>query len=316
MSYELTVAELAEGQAGMFTAAQAASAGVPRQALSRLRRRQLVERVAHGVYRLTGTPPDPVDELRAAWLGTSHSTESARRTDEPVVVSHRSAAWLHQLGDLDADRHEFTTSQRRQSRRGDIRFHRGALPATDITTVDGLPVTTVERTVEDLGRTHTDGEHLARVVRDAVASAHIAPAALADRLRPFAHFYGHRVGDSDGLVSELLAQAGMPRAITDAATYAGLRDFEAFARQTLALPAARHAPSRSLLPQVELPRTLELPTLRLLEDLDDLPPGRLREMESTIVKQLAVAEDDGKELLTYLERLVRAVLDAHNEVRR
>lgn len=219
LPYELDVADLAAGQAGMFTAAQASAAGVPAQALNRLASRELVERIAHGVYRLTGTPATPLDELRAAWLATDPGMLAAERlTGErlDVVVSHRSAARLHELGDLDADTHEFASERRRQSRRSDVRFHRDTVPASDVTVVDGLPVTTIERTIEDLARAHTDGGHLASVVRDAILTVHVPPDAIAARLRSTAHYYGRPLGDGRGLVADLLEQAGLPKAARDA----------------------------------------------------------------------------------------------------
>ncbi|HEY9411687.1 MAG TPA: type IV toxin-antitoxin system AbiEi family antitoxin domain-containing protein [Jiangellaceae bacterium] len=219
MPYELDVADIASGQAGMFTAAQASAAGVPAQALNRLASRELVERIAHGVYRLTGTPAMPLDDLRAAWLATDPGVLAAERlTGEgiDVVVSHRSAARLHELGDLEADIHEFTSQTRRQSRRRDVRFHRGTVQDSDVTVVDGLPVTTIERTIEDLARAHVDGGHLASVVRDAILTSHVPPDTIAARLRPLAHHYGHPLGDGHGLVTTLLEQAGLPAAARDA----------------------------------------------------------------------------------------------------
>ncbi len=64
------------------------------------------------------------------------------------VVSHASAAGLHDLGDLLDDRPEFTFPYRKQSIRH-LRLHQGELPSSDVTPVDGLPVTTVERTIAD-----------------------------------------------------------------------------------------------------------------------------------------------------------------------
>jgi hypothetical protein len=68
-----------------------------------------------------------------------------------AVVSHRSAAVVLELGDIYADVHEFCSPARRQTRRPDVRLHRGAVRAEDWALVDGLPVTTPLRTITDFG---------------------------------------------------------------------------------------------------------------------------------------------------------------------
>jgi hypothetical protein len=148
----LVVADDAAAQWGLFTTAQARAQGLTAQALARLADDGVVERLRHGVYRVTGAPPHPSDPLRAAWLALDPIRSAAERVSaysmEPVdVVSHRSAAQLHHLGDLDADRLEFTTAVRRQTRSADVRFHRAALTRRDWSLIEGLPVTTVLRTI-------------------------------------------------------------------------------------------------------------------------------------------------------------------------
>ena len=77
-----------------------------------------VERIRHGVYRIGGAPSVPSERLRAAWMMIEPGATAGERLREgsPAVVTHRSAAWLHGLGDVDADVMEFATSKRRQSR--------------------------------------------------------------------------------------------------------------------------------------------------------------------------------------------------------
>jgi hypothetical protein len=127
------------------------------------------------------------------------------------VVSHRSAARLHGLGDVDADLAEFTVAGRRQTRDPEVRYHRGDVLGDAWTVVDGLPVTTVVRTVVDLARARVDGGHLAGVVRDAITIHHIEPAVLAGVLNDHAHRYGSP--DGGALVDDLVHQAGLPSAV-------------------------------------------------------------------------------------------------------
>lgn len=211
----LDLADIAAEQWGLVTTAQAEGAGSSRKAIGRLVASGALERLAHGVYRLVGTPADPLDDLRAAWLALEPGRLAGDRLrDEvPEVVSHRSAAALHELGDLDADRHEFTVSSRRQTRNSDIRFHRGTLSTTDWVVVHGLPCTTMIRTIADLAAARTDGGHLAGVVRDALTVHHIDVERLSQALTPFAARYGEKEGDGGSLVVSFLEEAGIPATI-------------------------------------------------------------------------------------------------------
>jgi predicted transcriptional regulator of viral defense system len=205
----LGLADLAADQAGLFSAAQAGDIGVTAKSLNQYANRGLVERVVHGIYRIAGAPYPRHEELRALWLATNpHVTAAERLRDPDVVISHRSAARLHDLGDLDADFHEFTAAERRQTRRTAVRFHRGDLDATEVTVVDGLPVTTIVRTIDDLAAGHLDGDHLGGVIRDAVRV--VAIEQIESVLRRRAHLYGRPVGDGPGLVASLLKAESPP----------------------------------------------------------------------------------------------------------
>ena len=122
--------DLAEGQWGLITLQQAGAADVAWRSLTRLVEAGLLERVAHGVYRIRGaTEPDHLG-LRAAWLQLDPSRPAWQRLDAPgvAVLSHASAASLYGLGDLRADVPEFTIPERTQTRRPDVRIHRGTVP--------------------------------------------------------------------------------------------------------------------------------------------------------------------------------------------
>ncbi len=223
VSATVVLADLASGQWGMVTTAQARREGVSPQAMARLADAGHLERVRHGVYRVAGAPPGPSDPLRAAWLaiepGLGHGERLAGEVVE--VVSHRSAAQLYRLGDVDADRVEFTSPERRQPRDRAVRFHHGSVPPQEWTLVEGLPVTTALRTITDLARGRLDGGHLAGVVRDAVTTLHLDPEQVARALRPFAHHYGAPVGDGWAVLSDLLQLAGVPKATRVAAALSG-----------------------------------------------------------------------------------------------
>jgi hypothetical protein len=206
----------------MVSTAQATAVGADARTLARLAAIGELERLAHGIYRLAGTPPSPYDDLRASWIGLNAGRTAAERiaAGPTEVVSHRSAALVHALGDLDADVLEFTTSVRRQPRRNDVRIHRGVVGDDDWTLVDGLPVTTALRTVRDLADARVDRGHLAGAVRDALLLHGISVGQVAAALAFRAHAYGVAAGDGDRLVDLLLSEAGVPQTTLDVASRA------------------------------------------------------------------------------------------------
>ncbi|MEV6562215.1 type IV toxin-antitoxin system AbiEi family antitoxin domain-containing protein [Nocardia sp. NPDC051756] len=210
----LDLADLAEGQWGLLTTSQAATVGVSPMQLKRYTDRGLLVRLRHGVYRLSGVPESPLEALRAEWLALEPKRSAADRLGDPVpvgVISHRSAAVLQDLGDLDADVHTFTVPRRRNSSRSpELAFRVGTLERADWHRVEGLPVTRPLRTVVDLAAAYTDGGHLAAVVRDAILTGDTTSRQVADALRPYAHHYGLRPGDGAGLVRDFIIEAGIP----------------------------------------------------------------------------------------------------------
>ncbi|MFC3996764.1 type IV toxin-antitoxin system AbiEi family antitoxin domain-containing protein [Nocardiopsis sediminis] len=206
-----SLADLAEEQWGLFTRRQAEAAGMAWSTLSRLAADEAtVERVAHGVYRLRGAPPADHLDLRAAWLQLAPGTPVWERTPDTGVVSHRSAAALHGLGHLPADVHEFTLPARRQTRRPDVRLHRGHLAEADRTALHGLPVTRPARTAADLLADREDPGAVAHVVADALRAGHDHPATVTRALSPHATRFGLRRGDGHALLRWLLDLTGAP----------------------------------------------------------------------------------------------------------
>lgn len=206
------IARIAEDQWGLITRRQAEGAGVSQATLQRLAKTGILDRVAHGVYRLTGAPqPDHLD-LRAAWLQLAPEVPAWERTPEQGVVSHRSAAALYGLGHLPADRHEFTLPERRQSRRSDVRLHHRAVRPGEWIVLHGMPVTRPSRIAADLLDDKEDPEAVAQVIADSLRPVYDYPAAFADALAPYAASFGLRRGDGLALLRWLLGTAGDPEA--------------------------------------------------------------------------------------------------------
>ena len=206
------LAEIAEDQWGLVARRQAERAGVSPATLQRLSvRGSILERVAHGVYHLAGAPPPDHIELRAAWLQLAPDIPAWQRKPEEGIVSHRSAAALYRLGDLPADRHEFTVASRKQTRRPDVRLHHRQLNTSAWIWLRGLPVTRPSRIASDLLQDGEEPEAGAHVVADAIRGAYDYPGTFADALAPHAIRFGFRRGDGLALLRWLLDFVGDPQ---------------------------------------------------------------------------------------------------------
>jgi len=202
---------IAADQWGLVTRRHAEVAGVPRATLDRLLNEEdLVERVAHGVYRLKVAPTPDHLALRAAWLQLAPEAPAWERRPEQGAVSHRSAAALYGIGDLPADRHEFTLPTRRQTRRPDVRLHQRRLEDREWIWLRGLPVTRPARIADDLLRDDEGPEAVAQITADAIRAVYDDPGTFADALAPHAARFGLRRGDGLALLQWLLDLVGDP----------------------------------------------------------------------------------------------------------
>src|SRR5256885_16362378 len=103
------IQELADGQWGLITRAQARATGVPRATFARLLERGLIERIAHGVYRKRGAGEVDHLEVRAAWLQLDPARPAWEPLDDPDIagVPHTTAASLYGDRELPAHIHKF-----------------------------------------------------------------------------------------------------------------------------------------------------------------------------------------------------------------
>jgi predicted transcriptional regulator of viral defense system len=160
--------QIAEGQAGYFTTAQAAAVGVDRGRLARYAADGRLERVRRGVYRLVPFPRTPHEDLFIAWLETGPDS----------VISHDSALALYDLSDaLPATIHVTVSGTASRRHRG-LRLHTNRLSAQEITHYDSLPVTTVPRTIADVALEGLAEELVGEAVREAIQHGLATPAAL------------------------------------------------------------------------------------------------------------------------------------------
>lgn len=135
------IAKLAAQQDAAFTRRQAADLGVSRRALDRRLRDGDWREPAPGVLVVTGSPPTWRQDLRVATF--------ARKG---TVASHRAAARLHELdGFAEAPVEVLLARPRLAVVTGAVPHRSVRYDPIDLTEVDGIPVTTIARTLCDLG---------------------------------------------------------------------------------------------------------------------------------------------------------------------
>ncbi len=180
--------------------------------LLRLTEAGLLANVGRGVYQLTAAGVPAHLEVKVAWLRLQPKWfvwDRAVGNPDSGVVSHASACQLLVLGDIPAPDVEISVPRRRTTTEPFVRLRTAQITATEITTVDGLPVTTATRTITDLLRTGADGGHIGGVVADAERRDLVTVDDLAERVQPFARKYGLKASATGhDLIDHLVAQAG------------------------------------------------------------------------------------------------------------
>jgi Transcriptional regulator, AbiEi antitoxin/Cytochrome P450 len=90
---------IAERRWGLVTTAQAEDAGVSRKQLARMASAGAIERVAQGVYRMAGAPPQDHEATYATWLALGGATAPF-----PIEIANRDAAVFTDPDELDVRR--------------------------------------------------------------------------------------------------------------------------------------------------------------------------------------------------------------------
>ena len=139
---------LAEGQDGLFTSALARQAGFTASVLARLAQRGRIERTARGVYRIPYVPLDRFSQYREVALWAN-----AHRGPAAVALSHETALGIYGISDADPAFIHLTVPPGPRLRRvhpPGVVIHRAHLLPGDLVPFEGLPVTSVTRTISDL----------------------------------------------------------------------------------------------------------------------------------------------------------------------
>ena len=172
--------ELAEDQAGYFTAAQARAAGLHQVRLVQLAQQGDVERVSRGVYRYARFPVSRLGHYMEAVLWPQ-----VRRPAVVGVVSHQSALALHELSDVSPARVHVTVPTAVRIRRAlpkGLVLHYAELSPEDVEGVEGVPVTTPSRSIRDAHASHLGNDRVAQAIADGRRSGALSMAA-ANRLQ-------------------------------------------------------------------------------------------------------------------------------------
>lgn len=199
-------------QWGLVTSAQAKGVGLSGVQLLRLTDAALLESVGHGVYLLTAAGQPRHLEIKVAWLRLQPAVPTwERSTEDPAagVISHASACQLLELGDIPAPEVEISVRRRRVATDPSVRLRTAVIEPSDITVIDGLPVTTARRTILDLLSAKADGGHVGGVIADAERRDLISTEAMASEVGRFTRRYGMpRNSDGRALIEHLVSQAG------------------------------------------------------------------------------------------------------------
>jgi predicted transcriptional regulator of viral defense system len=141
--------ELAAENEGLVTTRSAAEAGISRRTLAGMVERGRLERLSRGVYRLVHSNRDALSPYREAILWVQ-SHRGPR-----VALSHETALAVLGLTDANPSTIQLTVpphARLRRSAPARIAIHRAILDSSDVIEHEGLPVTSVPRTVLDLAR--------------------------------------------------------------------------------------------------------------------------------------------------------------------
>lgn len=145
------------GQHGYITTAQGEAVGIPAIELVKLAARGRLHHVARGIYRFDEMPPSRFDQYYEAVL---------RVGDGAFLVGDAVLA-LHELALVNPRRIRVAARQRRRRALPDWLKLETAPVDAEVTTVEGIPTTTVARAIRD-ARPYVMTERLLEAIPEAV----------------------------------------------------------------------------------------------------------------------------------------------------
>ena len=197
------VARIATGQDGVIALGQLLDAGMTRSAVVRWTRKGLLHREFRGVYRLGHRAPSARAHYHAAVLACG----------EGAVLSGMAAAYVFAVVGRKPPPAEVATTTDRRVR--GVEIHRVRhLPLTEISVYEGIPVTTIPRTLVDIA-CRLPFDDLAETCHHAGVRFRVRPQAVLSVLRRRPNVPGARklrdIWEGDGITLSKL-ERGFPGA--------------------------------------------------------------------------------------------------------
>lgn len=158
--------EVAVGQHGVFTVAQAAMVGVGDDQVRRMAVRGVVERRSQGVYRIVAIPHDQYTEL----------VESVLWAKERALIAGESALQLWDLADVNPRKIHLVVPPEYRPRRagGELyQVHHVVVPDDDRDVVHGVPVVSPALAIRQSIEWGVGGDMIEQAIRRAQAREHI-----------------------------------------------------------------------------------------------------------------------------------------------
>jgi very-short-patch-repair endonuclease len=160
---------LAAKQHGVLTYRQGLEVGLTPGAVAYWASTGRIVRVARGIYRVAGAASTPEQRLTVALLAAGPDS----------AASHETGAALHRVPGFEVEPITITVGRNgRRSLRGVTIEQSLALPPDHVTAIDGIPCTTLARTLFDLAGKRKSWGRVARAMDTALASKRVTMAQL------------------------------------------------------------------------------------------------------------------------------------------
>jgi len=172
--------DLAAGQAGYFTAAQARGLGYSARSLVHHVAAGHFERVSRGFYRLVGVPADPYEDVVAAWL---------RFASRRAVVSHDTALALYDLAPSRSHEIHLTVPREHRPRSSQpasgVKLHTTTVPLRrdEVAKRFGVEITSPTRTIADVTDIGVDPSVIIEATARALAIGLVTSGELRDAVK-------------------------------------------------------------------------------------------------------------------------------------
>ncbi len=160
--------EVALDQYGYFTAKQARENGVSTQALAKMVSRGTVGRQGRGLYNIPAIP-----------VGSLAPYMEAVLWPYPVrgIISHETALDLYDVSDINPASVHITVPQTFRSRRVPPRhyaLHRAHVNTEEVGSIEGIPVTTLRRTILDCYVANVGSELVAQSIENGLLKGRLS----------------------------------------------------------------------------------------------------------------------------------------------